>query len=124
MPRSSATPCNKPGCGALTYTRFCSEHKQVEHRRSSNARGYDSAWRRLSNRYREANPLCEPCKAKGEFVPVALVDHVIPVHVAPERVHDMDNLQGMCRPCHAEKTAADDLTYGSATTRRFAGLRG
>ena len=120
MPVASATPCNKPGCGKLTHGRFCDAHKGAgDDRRSAQARGYDSKWTALSKRYRQANPLCEQHLARDEFVPVALVDHIVPVHVAPDRRMDTSNLQSLCRDCHAEKTEQDVLRYGSATTHRF-----
>lgn len=103
--------------------RFCDQHKQTDDRRSSNARGYDSAWRKLSGRYRKANPLCEAHKAVGKLVPVDLVDHIVPVHIAPEQRMDTSNLQSLCNSCHALKTKQDLLRYGSASTHRIEALR-
>jgi len=125
MPRAALTPCSKAGCGSLTSGRFCSAHAQSRHegRGSARARGYGSTWDRLSIRWRRAHPLCQACESAGRITAADLVDHIVPVHVAPDRVHDLDNLQGLCRSCHADKTAADMVQYGSATTHRTAALR-
>ena len=95
----------------------------MDDRRSSNARGYDSKWRKLSQKYRAANPLCEAHKDLGMYLPVDLVDHIVPVHIAPDRRMDTSNLQSLCRACHADKTAADLHRYGSATTHGTKALR-
>lgn len=36
-----------------------------------------------------------------------IVDHIVPVDVAPGRRLDDSNLQSLCRSCHAVKTNAD-----------------
>lgn len=50
--------------------------------------------------------LCERCKAKGMIVPAEIVHHKI--HLNAENLSDpnvslsFDNLQAVCRNCHAE----------------------
>ena len=51
------------------------------------------------------DPLCAHCLAKGHTMPATLVDHIVPLPEGPRL--DMDNLQSLCRSCHAKKTAAD-----------------
>lgn len=118
MPRSSPTPCCKTGCGVVSFGRFCIDHKSNKNnstselrRGSASKRGYDHKWNEHSKRYRQQQPLCENCKAKGVTTGVDLVDHIIPVQVAPGLKHDDDNLQSLCSTCHAIKTAEDKLKY-------------
>lgn len=73
---------------------------------------------KLSKRYRAAHPLCEEHQARGELVPVDLVDHIVPVHAAPDRRMDESNLQSLCNECHHAKTERDMVVYGSASSPR------
>lgn len=105
MPRSSHKPCCKPGCGNLTTGRFCPQHttyRGADHRPDARARGYDWNWKKLRDRFIRKNPLCARCVKRGD-----LVDHVVPVDVAPERRLDETNLQTLCRSCHKVKTDED-----------------
>ena len=43
---------------------------------------------------------CVQCGARGRLE----VDHVQPVKDAPDRAHDLGNLQCLCPRCHAQKT--------------------
>ncbi len=51
--------------------------------------------------------LCEECLRKGMYVPGEIVHHKI--HLTPENINDpaitlnWNNLQLLCRTCHAEK---------------------
>lgn len=54
------------------------------------------------------------CTDDDRITPADLVDHIVPVHVAPDRVFDTSNLQSLCRSCHAKKTAEDVKRYGAA----------
>ena len=56
MPRKPLKPCNHPGCPELTENRFCVKHKNIHERKSANARGYDSRWRKARKRFLKANP--------------------------------------------------------------------
>lgn len=50
--------------------------------------------------------LCERCLAKGIYSPGVIVHHIC--HITPENINDpsvtmnFDNLQLLCRNCHAE----------------------
>ena len=46
---------------------------------------------------------CVRCGARGRLE----VDHVQPVRDAPGRAYDLGNLQCLCKPCHAAKTAVE-----------------
>jgi len=83
-------------------------------RRNSFDRGYDTKWNKLRNIFIQDNPICVGCKPKGWIVAARIVDHIIPVHVAPERRLDVSNLQSLCRTCHTIKTNEDLTKYGAA----------
>lgn len=112
MPTSPLSPCRQPGCsGRATKRGYCEKHAKAARRPSAQpsprARGYDSAWDRLSKAYREAHPDCEKCGA-----PVALVDHITPK--AQGGKDEWENCQSLCRNCHGAKTAVDGSLAGRA----------
>ena len=51
------------------------------------------------------NPLCVACEAKGLIARATEVDHIQPLHKGG--TDEPDNLQGLCRDCHADKTRRD-----------------
>lgn len=66
-----------------------------------------SAWEYCRESYKkQAGGLCEVCRAKGLIVPGEIVHHVI--HITPKNINDPnvtmnpENLQLVCRECHAE----------------------
>lgn len=72
------------------------------------AKGFYSskAWKDCRDAYKKkAGGLCEVCMKKGIYKPGAIVHHKI--HINPDNVHDpsvtlsFDNLQLVCRDCHA-----------------------
>ncbi len=80
-------------------------------RQPASKRGYGRDWRPLRDEVLAAEPLCRRCRAAGRTAAAELVDHVIPVEIAPQRRLDPKNLQPLCRPCHGEKTAEDRARY-------------
>jgi 5-methylcytosine-specific restriction protein A len=74
---------------------------------SRHARGYDSVWTRYSRLYLRINPLCRTCDQAGRTTVATLVDHIQPLRLRPDLRLDSENLQPMCRSCHAVKTAAE-----------------
>lgn len=50
-------------------------------------------------------PLCRPCLAAGRVEASAEVDHIIPF--SQGGTDDRSNKQGICKPCHRAKTAAE-----------------
>ena len=73
--------------------------------KSRHQRGYGSTWDKLRAAKLAADPLCEPCKAKGRTTAATEVDHVTPKFKGG--TNDPNNLQSICRPCHADKTAGE-----------------
>lgn len=59
--------------------------------------------------------LCEECLARGIYRPAKIVHHII--EITPENIHDpkvtlnWDNLEAVCRECHAEKHGARVRRY-------------
>ena len=74
----------------------------------SSARGYDRQWRnrRLVVLQRDKY-LCQPCRRADRVRPAQEVDHVIPRSAGG--TDDLDNLQAICRECHAAKTARERI---------------
>ena len=67
---------------------------------------HSMAWRRCRNAYmKSAGGLCELCLGKGLVEPGVIVHHKI--ELTPDNIHDPnitlnpDNLQLVCRDCHA-----------------------
>lgn len=56
---------------------------------------------------KRAHYLCEECLRKGIYKPAEIVHHVIeldPITIErPEIALSFDNLEALCRECHAEK---------------------
>ena len=52
--------------------------------------------------------LCEQCTKGGKTTPARHVDHITPLHKGG--TDDLNNLMGLCIPCHEAKTA-DDMGY-------------
>lgn len=54
---------------------------------------------------RRDNWLCVICNKKNKVISAKEVDHIIPV--SSGGTHEMDNLQSLCKECHALKTKRD-----------------
>jgi 5-methylcytosine-specific restriction endonuclease McrA len=79
-------------------------------------------WQRVRDIAIKRCPLCARCNAAVSEI----VDHIIPADVAIQQARDsgrypcdpdagyylMSNLQGLCRSCHARKTAEDKAHVG------------
>ena len=69
-------------------------------------------WKVLVASILAADPLCQSCKAKGKTVLADEVDHIKPRAEYPDLMWDKNNLQGLCRSCHIEKTRQENAnTY-------------
>lgn len=127
--------CSSAGCGRAVPDdiRFCDEckpHKASDSIRE-HASGYTAEldalrkgtrWQRLRALVLRAQPMCARCRKRA----AEIVDHIVPAQeaIAQAQVSGrfMDrwagyflrsNLQGLCRPCHADKTAEDKTHSGS-----------
>lgn len=92
-------------------------HQDLDRRRgSARKRGYDGAWEAVRAEILEEEPECRRCKAANRLKVAVMVDHIVPLEDGGARL-DKDNLQPLCRDCHAVKTAED-------LQRRRMGIRG
>lgn len=121
--RRSLYPCRYPGCNALvTSPGYCAKHQHIEDARLAKLKAEQdkrynsrrpertawyktSEWQSLRARVLRSHPLCVMCEAQGKVTPAKLVDHIVPVVVAPDRMFDETNLQPLCQSCHNQKTA-------------------
>lgn len=63
-------------------------------------------------RRRAQHPFCAHCDARGITRAAVEMDHVVPLALGGEDVDD--NIQGLCLPCHAIKTALEQASAGGA----------
>ena len=120
MPKSPLHPCSHPGCGVLSFVRYCSYHemkylaraaKLDRIRGTSHERGYGQAWRKLREQVLREEPLCKICLMQGAVTPATDVDHKIPKSMGGTDART--NLQSLCSTCHSRKTATEDGGYGN-----------
>ncbi len=52
-----------------------------------------------------AEPLCRTCTERGRVTAATVPDHIVPLFKGG--TDDDENIQCLCDPCHAEKTARD-----------------
>jgi 5-methylcytosine-specific restriction protein A len=91
MPRA-AKVCSEPGCPNLQP---CPEHRKVPWQGSTRSQRLPRGWRKLRRFVLSRDPLCRIC---GQ-TPSTECDHIV-----PGDDHSLDNLQGVCGPCHTAKT--------------------
>ena len=78
-------------------------------------RGYGRRHAKLREQLLRSEPLCRHCKAKGRVTPATIADHIVSI-ANGGAIHDIDNLQPLCRTCHDRKTLAEQ---GKRARRRF-----
>jgi 5-methylcytosine-specific restriction protein A len=106
MPTAAPRPCHVPTCPALVTARTpCPRHPVLApwQRQAPRGRGY--RWQRRRAAQLRAQPLCALCYLAGRTRYAEEVDHVVPLRAGGGDIDD--NLQSICRACHAEKTAAE-----------------
>ncbi len=115
MPNRPKHECPAPGCHVLVSGKGrCAKHRtDVNRARGSAAsRGYGSRWRKVRAIALSREPLCRDCAKRGLTVASECVDHIVPMARGGEQ-YDLDNLQGLCVPCHSTKTATEDGGFGT-----------
>jgi 5-methylcytosine-specific restriction endonuclease McrA len=66
-------------------------------------------WRNLRTLVLARDPICKMCQRAASTV----ADHIIPHKGNWTLFCDLNNLQGLCDPCHSIKTAAEDGGFGN-----------
>jgi 5-methylcytosine-specific restriction protein A len=95
------------------YTSLAKPRVRTDPSRSgAPSRLYDRRWSKLRRAHLRASPLCVACEREGAVKAADLVDHIVPVKVAPERRLDPTNIQSLCTHHHHLKTATDRQMYG------------
>ena len=85
----------------------CEPKKSHQGFKKNNYSLYNSRrWRSYAHKLRKQNPLCKICMNEGRTTPSSMVDHIKPInHGGP--IWDVDNLQCLCKKCHAVKSSKD-----------------
>lgn len=108
MPISAPRPCSFPTCSVLVRdgSGRCAKHPREQWQRAKPTK-------RITGRRLQAmraalfarEPLCAECTRQGRVTPATQRDHIIPL--AEGGVDDETNEQGLCEPCHDEKSARE-----------------
>lgn len=63
------------------------------------------AGQRLRHQVLSEEPLCRRCDEQGLVTASAIADHIVPL--SQGGTNDRSNFQGLCVPCHDEKSKAE-----------------
>lgn len=66
-----------------------------------------TAWKKLSRRMMEKNPVCVECLKQGIIKKADVIDHIVPIRQDWSRRLDESNLQSLCYRHHNQKTKAE-----------------
>jgi len=77
--------------------------KEDSQRGNSRERGYKSEWDNVREKKRKLTPYCEECKNQGIKTLAEIVHHKRKVKSRPDLLLNMNNLESLCRLCHAER---------------------
>ena len=108
-------PCKHASCITLTSDSYCDIHKdknKEKKRKSAAGRGYGHKWRKVSKQYLLRHPFCVECRKQGMYEAATEVDHIVPHKGNMNLFWDKTNWQGLCKSCHARKTACEDGGFG------------
>lgn len=74
----------------------------------TNRRGYGAKHQKLRAQLLAAEPLCRLCLAKTpeRVTPAVIADHIVSI-AKGGAIHDLSNMQPVCKPCHDEKTLTE-----------------
>jgi 5-methylcytosine-specific restriction protein A len=110
MPKKPSRPCVEQGCPrlAINGASRCKEHYKEQTKKRFRmikknpdiAKLYNSRlWRNLRYNKLYQDPLCIECGKEANEV-----DHIMKHRGDRTLFYDWDNLQSMCKACHARKT--------------------
>lgn len=101
MPSKPPHPCGQSGCATLVQQgAYCPEHQRARVHDPQQRKFYSSSrWTVLSKLIRQRDPICKVCGR----APSTSADHKDGdiTNNLPE------NLQGLCRDCHDEKSGKE-----------------
>lgn len=81
--------------------------KRIRKQKVDNSKFYQSGqWRKVRKLYVEENPLCVHCLDRGLTTAVQEVDHIKPLRLCGAKF-DFENLQSLCKSCHARKSGKE-----------------
>ena len=61
-------------------------------------------WRKVRQIVLGRQPLCVVCMENGVTMSSTEVDHIKPRKDNPSLAYELDNLRGLCKPCHSRHT--------------------
>jgi len=112
LPTANTTTSPKRHClicnDVIRDGSYCKKHKP-EHQQgrwgtSNNDSFYHTTkWRKVSKKYRRLNPYCEQCGHVPPTIGLLDCDHITPIEEGGHK-YSFENLQSLCKPCHANKT--------------------
>ena len=116
MPARIKRACRKPGCPGTTIHRsgYCEQHQKTEsswkkrqdRKGNRHQRGYGTEWERLRLTILKRDCyLCQSCRKEGRVIAGNIVDHIL--NKDNGGTDDPENLQTLCRSCHATKTGRE-----------------
>lgn len=137
--------CKTTGCFNMVELskHYCAKHadqervyvprdKQAIHRYNTVTRNRDDNKRGQYNFYRtkqwvnlrqrvldEQHYLCQYCESEGRVQVGKIVDHIVPMEVAPNDKANIDNLAVVCSTCHNAKTKWEQKYYGTGDGNRL-----
>ena len=83
------------------YVGYTESQRAYDDRRGTRQeRGYGAGWQRIRLAVLNQEPLCRVCQGIATEV-----DHILPR--ADGGGYEIENLQGICKPCHSKKTVQD-----------------
>ena len=101
-------PCTV--CGEPSPRSRCDQHRPCDDKPNASARGYDRAWRKLSERARKLQPFCSDCGATEDLE----ADHSAEAwqRKAAGKVIRLSDIEIVCGPCNRRRGAARGIGQG------------
>lgn len=108
MPSAPPHPC--PTCGTPTHNPRCptctTQQRRNRRNPTSDAIYRSPRWARLRAQVLREQPICAGLNGHTCDAPSEHCDHIVALRNGG-RPYDRTNIQGLCRPCHSRKTAAE-----------------
>lgn len=95
---------NFPCPNLATEGGHCPKHARPRAAKQTDPFYLSPRWRRFRAWYLAGHPMCIQCEREGRLVPADMVDHVVELRDGGDPLSE-DNVQALCRKCHAVKTA-------------------